>query len=283
MRTTTQANRILHSVTYVILGLGAVAMMFPLVWMVLTSLKTNNEILAAGSAWWPKSPQWQNYWEAFTSLPFGRWTLNTVLITLFTIVGALLSNVVVAYGFARFRVRENNVLFMVLLATMMLPSAVTMIPQFILFKDVGWVNTYYPLIVPAFFGDAFFIFLLRQFFRTIPKDFEDAARLDGLGPVGILWRIIVPLSLPVLTTVAIFQFNGAWNDFMTPLIYLNDSSKYTLALGINFFKGGAGVTEVPQWNYLMAASTISLLPSLILFFFGQKYFIEGISISSGIK
>jgi ABC-type glycerol-3-phosphate transport system permease component len=278
-----QLRIVLHSITYVVLGLGAVAMLFPLVWMVLTSLKTNNEIMAAGSTWWPRSPQWQNYWHAFASLPFGRWTLNTVLITVLTIVGALLSNVLVAYGFARFRVRENNFLFLVLLATMMLPEAVTMIPQFVLFKDIGWVNTYYPLIIPAFFGDAFFIFLLRQFFRTIPKDFEDAARIDGLGPFGILCRIIVPLSLPVLTTVAIFQFNGAWNDFMTPLIYLNDSSTYTLALGINFFKGGAGVTEVPQWNYLMAASTISLLPSLILFFFGQKYFIEGISISSGIK
>ncbi|MGH1525204.1 carbohydrate ABC transporter permease [Leifsonia sp. L25] len=273
----------MHTITYAVLGAGAIAMLFPLGWMVLTSLKTNSEIIAVGSPWFPKSPQWDNYWRAFTSLPFGRWALNTVVITAFTIVGALVSNTLVAYGFARFRVRENNILFMVLLATMMLPGAVTMIPQFILFKDIGWVNTYFPLIVPAFFGNAFFIFLLRQFFRTIPRDFEEAARLDGLGPFGVLIRIVLPLTLPVLTTVAIFQFNGAWNDFMTPLIYLNDSSMYTLSLGINFFKGGAGITEVPQWNYLMAASTISLLPSLVLFFFGQKYFIEGISISSGIK
>lgn len=279
----TMTRRVWHTITYVLLSLGAIAMLFPLVWMIVTSLKTNNEIVAVGSGWLPKSPQWGNYWAAFTTLPFGRWTLNTIIITISTIIGALFSNTLVAYGFARFRVRERNILFMVLLATMMLPSAVTMIPQFILFKDIGWVNTYYPLIVPSFFGSAFFIFLLRQFFRTIPKDFEEAARLDGLGPFGVLWRIVMPLTLPVLTTVAIFQFNGAWNDFMTPLIYLNDSSKYTLALGINFFKGGAGITEVPQWNYLMAASTISLLPSLVLFFFGQKYFIEGISISSGIK
>lgn len=278
-----QANLILHSIIYIVLGSGAVAMLFPLVWMILTSLKTNNEIVAAGASWFPKSPQWGNYWRAFTSLPFGHWTLNTLIITAFTILGALVSNTLVAYGFARFRVRENNILFMVLLATMMLPSAVTMIPQFIIFKDVGWVNTYYPLIIPSFFGSAFFIFLLRQFFKTIPKDLEEAATLDGLGPFGTLLRIVAPLTLPALTTVTIFQFNGAWNEFMMPLIYLNDSSKYTLALGINFFKGGAGLTELPQWNYLMAAATISLLPSLIVFFFGQKYFIEGISISSGIK
>lgn len=272
-----------RTITYVLLGVGAIAMLFPLVWMVLTALKTNNEILAVGSDWFPKSPQWGNFWRAFTALPFGRWTLNTIIITVCTIVGALLSNTLVAYGFARFRTRENNLIFIIVLATMMLPSAVTMIPQFILFKDVGWVNTYLPLIVPTFFGNAFFIFLLRQFFRTIPKDFEEAARLDGLGPFGVLVRIVIPLTLPVLTTVTIFQFNGAWNEFMTPLIYLSDSDKYTLALGINFFKGGAGITEQPQWNYLMAAATISLIPSLALFFFGQKYFIEGISISSGIK
>ncbi len=276
------SNIIWKTIVYVLLIIGSVAMIFPLIWMVLTALKTNLQIMTVGAPWMPKPVEWTNFVDAFTKLPFGSWTLNTVIVTVLTIIGTVISCTLAAYGFARFKVRENNFLFMLLLATMMLPGAVIMIPQYIIFNQIGWVNTYLPLIVPSFFGNAFFIFLLRQFFATIPIDLEEAARMDGLGPFGILIRIILPLTLPALTTVAIFQFNGAWNDFMTPLIYLNDSSKYTLALGINFFKSGA-VGAIPQWNYLMAASTVSLLPSLIIFFIGQKYFIEGISISSGIK
>lgn len=267
------------TIVYILLSLGAVVMIIPLFWMISTSLKSNFEVFQYNLSWWPKHPQWHNYVDAFTSLPFGHWTLNTLLITVTTIIGTLLSCTLVAYGFSRFRARGKNALFMLMLATMMLPGTVTMIPQFIIFRDLGWMNTFYPLIVPSFFGNAFFIFLLRQFFMTLPTDIEEAAKIDGLGTLGILWKIILPLILPALTTVALFQFNGAWNDFMGPLIYLNDPANYTLALGINFFKSQNNV----QWNYLMAASFVSMLPSLIIFFIGQKYFIEGISISSGMK
>jgi multiple sugar transport system permease protein len=266
-------------IVYLLLIVGAIVMLVPFFWMLSTSLKESFQVFSFPPKWIPDPIKWDNYILTFNSLPFGKWLVNTVVITASTIVGTLLSCTIVAYGFARFRARGRNVLFLVMLATMMLPSAVTMIPVFYLFKSLGWINTFYPLIVPAFFGNAFFIFLLRQFYMSIPTELEDAAKIDGLGTVGILWRIIVPLTLPALTTVAIFQFNGAWNDFMGPLLYLSKPDLYTLALGINFFKSQNDV----QWNYLMAASLVTMLPSLILFFVGQKYFIEGISLSGGIK
>jgi len=273
-----KANLIWKIFVYTVLSLGSVFMLFPLVWMFSVSLMTLVEVETAG-VWWPSTPQWSNYIETFATLPFGRWTLNTLIITVSTIIGALISNTFIAYGFARFRAKGRNTLFMLVLATMMLPSTVTMIPLFVIFRDLGWVNTFLPLIVPAFFGNAFFIFLLRQFFMGLPTELEDAAKIDGLGTFGILIRIMLPLVLPALTAVAIFQFNGAWNDFMGPLIYLNRSETFTLALGINFFRG----QNVVQWNFLMVASLVSMLPSLIIFFVGQKYFIEGISVSSGVK
>ncbi|MDR7073293.1 carbohydrate ABC transporter permease [Fictibacillus barbaricus] len=266
-------------IVYLLLITGAIVMLIPFFWMLSTSLKESFQVFSFPPKWIPDPIKWDNYVLTFNSLPFGKWLVNTVIITASTIVGTLLSCTIVAYGFARFRARGRNVLFLVMLATMMLPSAVTMIPVFYLFKSLGWINTFYPLIVPAFFGNAFFIFLLRQFYMSIPTELEDAAKIDGLGTVGILWRIIVPLTMPALTTVAIFQFNGAWNDFMGPLLYLSKPDLYTLALGINFFKSQNDV----QWNYLMAASLVTMLPSLILFFVGQKYFIEGISLSGGIK
>ena len=272
------SNLIWKTIVYLILSIGAIMMLFPLFWMLSVSLMTNIEVERIG-VWWPEVPQWRNYIDTFTILPFGTWTQNTMMITAFTIVGALFSNTLVAYGFARFRAKGRNFLFMVMLGTMMLPSTVTMIPLFTIFRDLGWVNTFLPLIVPAYFGNAFFIFLLRQFFLGLPSELEDAAKMDGLGTIGILIRIMLPMILPALTTVAIFQFNGAWNDFMGPLIYLNTPDMFTLALGINFFRGQNHV----QWNFLMVASLVSMLPSLIIFFVGQKYFIEGISVSSGVK
>ncbi|WP_429976073.1 carbohydrate ABC transporter permease [Enterococcus sp. DIV0086] len=275
----TASNRVWKTIVYILLTAGAIIMIIPLFWMVSTSLKTNAEVFQFDLSWWPKKPQWGNYVEAFTRLPFGQWTTNTIFITALTIIGSLVSCTLIAYGFARFYVKEKRILFMLLLSTMMLPSTVTMIPLFMIFRNLGWINTFLPLIIPSFFGNAFFIFLLRQFFMSLPRELEDAAKIDGLGVFGVLIKVILPLTLPALTTVAIFQFNGAWNDFMGPLIYLNNHDLYTLALGINFFKSENNV----QWNYLMAASVVSLMPSLIIFFFGQKYFIEGISISSGMK
>ncbi|WP_261176982.1 carbohydrate ABC transporter permease [Anaerobacillus sp. CMMVII] len=247
-------------------------------WMLSTALKESWQVFEYPVRWIPDPIRWDNFITTFTSLPFGKWALNTAFITLLTIIGTLFSCTIVAYGFARFKARGKDVLFMLMLATMMLPGAVTMIPVFYLFLKLEWVNTYLPLIVPSFFGNAFFIFLLRQFFLTLPIELEEAARIDGLNTIGILYRIILPLTVPALITVAIFQFNGAWNDFMGPLIYLNKPELYTLSLGINFFKN---VNET-QWNFLMAASVVTMLPSLILFFLGQKYFVESITLS-GIK
>jgi len=269
---------IVRGTSYLILSVGSITVLFPLFWMLSTALMTNVEVQTHG-IWWPARPNFQNFYDALTILPFGRWTLNTFIITISTIIGTLISSTLVAYGFARFKGPGKNVLFMIMLGTMMLPDAVTMIPLFVIFRNFGWINTFYPLIVPFFFSNAFAVFLLRQFFMTLPVELEEAAKLDGLSTLGILWRIIMPLTKPALTAVAIFRFNDAWNDFMRPLIYLNTQDRFTLALGINFFRG---VNEV-QWNYLMAASLVSMIPSLIIFFIGQKYFIEGISISSGMK
>lgn len=225
---------------------------------------------------------WSNFRDALMNpaMPFPRFFLNTVLIVVLTVLGATFSAALCAYGFARIRFRGREPLFILLLATMMVPGQVTMIPVYILFKELHWINTYLPLIVPAWFGGgAFSIFLLRQFFQGIPYEMEEAARIDGCGPLSTWWRIILPLSFPAMATVGIFTFMGAWNDFMGPLIYINDTEKYTLALGLNLFKGQYG-TDTPQ--LMMAATLVVLLPVLVLFFFAQKQFIQGIVIS-GVK
>jgi len=279
MSTSRKINDIIRkTITYILLTIGAIFCLFPLIWMIITALMTNIEVMTIG-VWWPQRLRWENFHAAFTAHPFGQWTRNTATITGITMIGVLFSNTVVAYGFARFKTFGSNFLFMVMMATMMLPGTVTMIPLFLIFNRLEWVNTFLPLIVPHFFGSAFFIFLLRQFFKGIPTELEDAAKIDGVGAFGTLVRIIIPLVLPALTAVAIFHFNGIWNDFMGPLIYLRRRELFTLALGINFFRTETHV----QWNYLMAASLFSMLPSVIIFFLGQKYFIEGIAISSGTK
>jgi multiple sugar transport system permease protein len=200
---------------------------------------------------------------------------NTVWITALSMFGTLLSCSWVVYGFARFRFPGRDFFFLLLLATMMLPAHVTLIPLFILFREFNWLNTYLPLIVPAFFGNAFFIFLLRQFFMTIPTELDDAAKIDGCSYVGIWWRILLPLTKPALATVAIFSFIGNWNEFLLPLIYLNDESKFTLTLGLATFRG----LYHTQWGYLMAASVTVLLPCLVVFFLAQRSFVEGITFS----
>lgn len=271
---------LVHALTYIILIAGSVVMLFPLFWMLSASLKESWQVFTSPITWFPNPIRWENYSDLFTKLPFSflNWVKNTCIVVVGTIVGTLVSSTLVAYGFAKFRAPGKNVLFLILLSTMMLPGAVTMIPVYKMYSSFGWIDTYAPLIVPAFFGSSFNIFLLRQYFLTIPTELEDAAKIDGMNSFLILTVIIVPLSLPILITVTIMQFNAAWNDFMGPLLYLNKIEKYTLALGLNFFKGQYNV----QWNYLMAASFISLLPSALLFFFGQKYFVESITIT-GIK
>ena len=259
--------------------LGSITILTPVLWMISTSLKTPAEIMQYPSEFFPKEFQWSNYVEAWKTAPFTRWTLNTLFITVFVVIGNVLINSLVAYGFAKIRFKGKNLLFVLVLSTMLIPGFVMMIPQYMLFSELGWINTYLPLIVPAFLGNAFFIFLLRQFFLSIPDELIEAAIMDGANHLHIWWKIMIPLTKPALITVAIFSFNGAWNDLLGPLLYINDERLYTLQIGLQTFKG----TVQTQWHYLMAASVIVLLPVVLLFLFFQRYFIEGSNITSGTK
>lgn len=263
-----------RALRYALLVAGTVAFGIPLFWMVSTSLKPDSELF--GGALLPGTAMWSNYARAVESFPFVRYGANTLFLTGVNIVGTVISAAMAGYAFSRLRWPGRDAIFLVLLATMMIPPQVTMIPVFLLFRWLGWYNTYLPLTVPAFLGGtAFFIFLMRQFFRTLPKDLEEAARIDGCGQLRTFWSVMLPLTKPALATVGIFTFVGVWNDFMTPLIYLSDGDKYTLALGLQSF-----VTEsLTEWNLMMAASTLVLVPLLALFFFAQKYFVEGIALT----
>lgn len=257
-----------------------IALLFlgPLLWMVSSSLKPEYQIFEIPPRLLPDPPRWQNYPEALNFVPFGHYAVNTLIISAFTIVGHLLSCTIIAYAFARLRAPGRNALFLVVLATMMLPYPVTMVPLYILFKQLNWINSFLPLTVPAFFGSPFYIFLLRQFFLTIPPDIEDAARLDGANIPQIVWYIMLPLALPALATVAIFTFQATWNDFLAPLIYLQKTDLYTVSLGLQFFRS----SYTTNWGYLMAASLATMLPVIAVFFAAQRLFIEGISLT-GVK
>lgn len=278
---TTAITRIL---TYATLLVGAFFLMIPFVWMVSTSLKEPGDVLKFPPEWIPDPFVWTNFYEAIT-LPYApmlTFLKNTVIITFVSMFGQLLSASMVAFSFARLRWRGRDSLFMIVLATMMLPSQVTMIPVFILFKELGWIDTLLPLTVPAFFGGgAFYIFLLRQFMMTVPLEMDDAAKIDGCSTAGIYSRIIIPMSRPVLITAAIFSFLAHWNDFMGPLIYLNSTRNYTLSLGLRIIQGYGGY-GVQRWHLLMAASLMVMLPVLFLFFTAQRYFIQGVVVS-GVK
>jgi multiple sugar transport system permease protein len=266
-------------VVWTLLLVGALVMLLPFLWLVSTSLKEQRQIFVYPPQWIPNPIRWQNYPEALTSLPFARYTVNTLLITSLTMIGVLLTSSLAAYGFARLRFPGRDLIFMVLLSTLMLPYAVIMIPQYIMFKYLGWIDTYLPLIVPFWFGGGIFnIFLLRQFFRTIPADLTEAARIDGASELRIYWQIILPLAGPALAVVAIFTFINTWNDFLGPLIYLSSQTKYTMALGLASFKG----LYATQWHYLMAASTVMVVPIIVLFFLAQRYFVQGI-VMTGTK
>lgn len=221
---------------------------------------------------------WENFILAVTKVPFGRYLMNTMIVVFFGTIGTVVSCTLVAYGFARFRAKAFPILFLILLSTIMLPPQVTLIPTFIVFKKIGWYDTLLPLIVPAFFANAWDVFLLRQFFMTLPTELDDAARIDGCGPFGILWHVIIPQSYPVLATVTIFTVIYAWNDFYAPLIYLQSQEHWTLALGLQSFNA----VYTNQGHLLMAASTLMVIPPILMFFFAQKLFIQGVVIS-GIK
>jgi len=259
-------------VRYVLLIFVGLLFIAPAYWMLSSALKPNYEIFALPPVWWPSSPRWENFKEALTVLPFGRFALNTLIIAVFSIIGHLISCTLVAYGFARYDAPGKNFFFVLLLSTLMLPYPVTMVPLYIIFSRLGWVNSFLPLIVPAFFANAFYVFLLRQAFKQIPPDLEEAARIDGANTLQVLWYVILPISMPALATVAIFTFQAAWNDFLGPLIFLHDQSKYTLTLGLSFFRGSYEV----NWAYLMASSLVVSLPVILVFFLAQKVFIQGV-------
>ena len=276
----TRTRHIGQFFTYLILIGGALVIMIPFFWMLSTSLKKQWDVYQFPPVWIPNPPQWQNYVQALSAYPFLLYVFNTLRVVVFTCFGTALSCSLAAYGFSRLRAPGRDLLFIILLSTMMLPYTVTMIPVFMAFNTLKWIDTFKPLIVPSFFGNVFYIFLLRQFFLTIPHELEDSARIDGCNSLMIYWRIILPLSKPALATVSIFQFMDSWNDFMGPLIYLSDESHRTVALALAYFQGSAKIG--PQMHLLMAVSFVALIPPLLLFFFAQRLFIQGI-VFSGVK
>ena len=258
---------------YLVLVVGSLVYLLPLLWLVSTSLKDDQQVFVFPPEWIPNPVRLDNYASAWAYADFTRYLGKTLQVTVLTVIGRTVSAAFVAYGFARIRFPGRDKLFLLVLATLMLPEIVLLIPQFVEFRVLGWVNTFKPLIVPAWFGGgAFSIFLLRQFFLTIPVELADAARIDGAGEVSILTRVILPLSQPALATVAIFAFMGAWNDFMGPLIYLNSDKKWTMTLGLQHFIQ----THTTQWTYLMAISALMVVPVIVTFFFAQKQFIQGV-------
>jgi len=273
-------RRLEQGILFGMILVGAVVIMIPLVWMISTSLKQPGEVYLYPPVWLPNPPQWANYIEVLTVANFGRYFANSALVSGFTVLGSVLSCAMAGYSFSRLRSPGRNLIFLILLSTLMLPSTVTIVPTFVVFQRLDWLNTFYPLIVPSFFGNAFYIFLLRQFFMTIPLDLEDAGRIDGASSRQIFARIMLPLATPALMTVAIFSFIGSWNDFFYPLIYLNSEDMYTVALGVANFQGSTRVG--PQMQLLMAASFMATVPVLIIFFLAQRFFIRGI-VFTGIK
>ena len=250
----------------------------PLALMVLSSLKPPEQLLEDPYSLWPSEWRWSNYPEAVTSMPFLRYLRNSLVLALGSVAGSLISCSLAAYGFARLRWRGRNLLFGLLIATMLLPWHVTMIPRFLLLRELHLYNSLWALIVPTFLGDAFYIFLLRQFFRMIPEELSEAARLDGLSEWGIFWRIILPLSRPALATVALFQFVAAWNDFGGPLLYLSDPQKFPLAYGLEQFVSSYS----DQTHLLLAAAVLFTLPIVLLFLLAQRTFLRGIT-TTGLK
>ncbi|MEZ4678499.1 MAG: carbohydrate ABC transporter permease [Caldilineaceae bacterium] len=262
-------------------ALLALGFLFPFMWSISSSLKTGFEVIAYPPALLPKSPQWHNYVEAWTSADLGRFFWNSTVVTGLSLIGQVLSSFVVAYGFARFRFPGRELLFVLCLSGLMMPVYVTIIPLFTMFRALGWINTFKPLIVPSYFGSAFAIFLLRQFIMTIPLDFDESALIDGASRWTILTRIITPNCQPALATVAIVGFMASWNSFLAPLIFLDSVKNYTLPLGLWFLRGTID-DALPRDHLLMAGAMITTFPVLLIFILAQNYFIEGI-VMSGIK
>jgi multiple sugar transport system permease protein len=278
-KTRRRQQQLLRGLSLIAILVFAALLLLPFFWLLSTSLKRPSEVYQFPPIWFP-APQWGNYIEALRLVPLHQYALNTFTIVGCVLIGTVFSCSFSAYGFARLRAPGRDTIFMVLLATLMLPGAVTLVPTYLLFNSFGWVNTLLPLIVPAFFGNAFFIFLLRQFYMSIPRELEEAATIDGANPFQIWWHIMLPLSKPALATVAVFTFVATYNDFFTPLIYLTDDSRRTIAVALSYFQGSPRVG--PQMHLLMAAVALSIIPPLVLFLAAQRYFVRGI-VTTGIK
>jgi multiple sugar transport system permease protein len=272
-------ERTIKIFAFILLVCICLVMILPLYIMLSTALKTKQEMFLVPPTWIPTQFIWQNFVDALKSKPFGQYFYNTSMFSIFGTLGEVLSSAIVAYGFSRYKGKGRSVVFMILLSTMMIPYPVIMIPQFVLFKTIGWTNTYLPLLIPSFFGSAYIIFLLRQFFNTMPIDLFEAARLDGCSEFRTFWNIAVPLCQPAIASAAIFGFMWRWNEYLQPLIYLNSDAKYTVSIALASFRS---MYSVVPWNLLMAASLIAVLPPVLLFFFAQKYFVQGIVVS-GLK
>ncbi len=279
-------NRLNKAAVVVIMVVLAIPAVLPLIWMVSTSLKTDAQIFPTGghaaapfslSAMIPHPARWANYADAVQKVHFRVYFRNTAILCVLNVVFAVLSSAIVAYGFARLKLIGKGVLFSLMLATMAVPPQVTMVPRFALIRALGWYGTILPLTVPSLFGGALYIFLLTQFFRSLPEELAEAARLDGAGEWTAFWRVMLPLAKPALATCALFQFVGTWNDFLGPLIYLNDPDQYTVAYGLQQFMAKNNT----QWSLLMAGSTLFIIPVVIVFFSAQKSFIQGIATTGG--
>ncbi|HRP47841.1 MAG: carbohydrate ABC transporter permease [Trueperaceae bacterium] len=272
-----KAARISYVITvYVLLAVGSLAFLFPLVWMLSTALKPDAQLFAYPPEWIPRPPMWGNFKAAIEYFPFWLYFRNSTIVTVLAVFGQVFSASIVAYGFAKLRWPGREVVFFLVLATLMIPSQVTMIPQFVIFTRIGWVDTLLPLIVPSFFGGgAFNVFLFRQYYRTIPREYNDAAKIDGASDWRIYWQIVLPQSKPVIATASIFAFLWTWNDFMGPVIYLHSPKNFTLPIGLRAFQQQTGT----EWDLLMAASLIVMLPVILLFFFLQRYFVQGMAMS----
>jgi len=268
-------SRVFRLLLHVILIVLGITFTVPMLWVFSTSLKTLGEVFIVPIQWLPNDPQWDNYVEIFQLLPLVRFIMNTAKVTALGAVGTVLSSLFVSYGLSRLRWKQREAVFALVLGTMMLPGVVTMVPLFVIFSRVGWVNTHYPLWVPSWFGGAFYIFLMRQFMLGLPYEIDEAARIDGASSLRILLQVITPMCKSAITAVAIFSFLSHYNNFMGPLLYLSDNSKFTLPLGIYVYQGRYD----EYWHLVMAVSVISVLPIFFLFWIGQRYFVQGVQMS----
>jgi multiple sugar transport system permease protein len=271
-------ERLRGIVIHILLIPAAVVFLMPFLWMLSTSLKPDSQLYAYPPIWIPHPLQWANYPKTVTFVPFFLYLRNTLIIALSSMVGVVASSSLAAYSLARIRWPGRQVLFLMTIATLMLPFQVTLIPVFLVFKNLGWVGDFRPLILPQFFGYAFYIFLLRQFFSGIPMELSEAARIDGANEWRTFWSVILPLAKPALATVAVFQFIRSWTDYLNPLIYLNDQNLYTLQLGLQQYSSQYG----REWGLLMAAAVLISLPPIIIFFLTQRTFVQGVTLT-GIK